>query len=78
MEDSIEKKRCFETGTGISFFGIHIPYWLIVLILLIFVVYMFVENKTPYEVLSLSFPEPLTFSSEPLQFLDTSISFVKQ
>lgn len=74
MEQNLEekKKSIFETNNGISIFGINIPFWLIILVLVLFIGYMWMENKTPSDVLSLTFEEPLSMSSIPM--FDETIS----
>lgn len=47
------KKICYEVNGGISIFGLHIPYWLIILLLVLFIIYMWIEDKSPLEVFSL-------------------------
>jgi ABC-type dipeptide/oligopeptide/nickel transport system permease component len=74
---SSERKILSETPTGISIFGFHIPYWLIILVLILFIVYMWVENKSPGELLSISLgPEPFSVSSLETSPLFRSLSFV--
>jgi len=74
--ENVEKKPiCIETSNGISVFGVNIPYWLIILILLLFIAYMWIENKSPMEVLNLDDEFKFTaVESSPFSATGTPIS----
>lgn len=80
MADSNENKKgrfLYDTGSGITIFGIHIPYWLIILLLVLFIVYMWIEDKSPTEVFSLQGDDFRfsTFDSSPVRPLEFPYQF---